>query len=188
MLRSGVGFRRHRLDADRLAVDQAGVGQSLQHPGDDGCVGLHIAQARAREIVKWSGGASGNTKPRNSRSAKRIRLPARDRALGVRPFEVSPSAADGSSGLVAKLADPRPRCAVAVLKRPAISLGDAARGRSRVFPIDTRRHITAIRSDPRPFASVVGGVTPAPIKRAASPSTKTATFCCHTNRSSRFGL
>jgi hypothetical protein len=44
-----IGLQRRRIDADGLALDQAGVGESLQHRGQDVLVRLEIDQAtRAR--------------------------------------------------------------------------------------------------------------------------------------------
>ena len=45
-----------------MALDQAGVGESLQHPGEDSLVRLDIDQAARAGNRQWSG-ASGNTKP-----------------------------------------------------------------------------------------------------------------------------
>jgi hypothetical protein len=49
-----VGFKRRGVDADRLAFDQAGRTQALQHPGEDGAMGFEIDQptrARNRRVV-----------------------------------------------------------------------------------------------------------------------------------------
>src|SRR5687768_6096170 len=60
----GVRLQRRRVNASGLPLDQAGIGQSLQHPGEDRFVRLQVDQATRAEIVEWSGGASGNTNPR----------------------------------------------------------------------------------------------------------------------------
>ena len=48
----GVRFQRRRVNAYGLALDQARVGEALQHPGEDGLVRLEIVKRRVREIVE----------------------------------------------------------------------------------------------------------------------------------------
>ena len=65
----GVRFQRRGIDPDRLASHQPGVGEPLQVPREDRVMGFDVDQpARARDR-RMSGGTSGSTKPRNSRSA-----------------------------------------------------------------------------------------------------------------------
>jgi len=40
-----IRFQRRRVNADSLALDQARIRQSLQHPREDGLVSLEIDQA-----------------------------------------------------------------------------------------------------------------------------------------------
>ncbi len=47
----GIRLQRRRVNPDRLPLHQAGVGQALQHPGEDGLVRLQIDRAtRARTV------------------------------------------------------------------------------------------------------------------------------------------
>jgi hypothetical protein len=65
-----VGFQRRGVDADRLPLDQACVRQPLQHPDEDRLVRLeHRSSGASARSSNGPAGASGNTKPRNSRSA-----------------------------------------------------------------------------------------------------------------------
>ena len=65
----GIRCQRRRVNADRLPFDQSRVGEALHiHVQTASWVSTSINR-RVREIVEWSGGASGSTRPRNSRSA-----------------------------------------------------------------------------------------------------------------------
>jgi hypothetical protein len=84
-----VGFQRRRIDADRRAVDQARIGQSLQHPGEDGFVRLQIDQAPCPGNRRMVGRRRGQHQAEKLAQRKRIRCPPGDRALSVQPFEVA---------------------------------------------------------------------------------------------------
>ena len=63
-----VRFQRRNVDADRLPLEHAGVGQPLQHPREDRLVRLDVDPApRPRDGVEWSGGASCSATSRNCR-------------------------------------------------------------------------------------------------------------------------
>ena len=90
-----AGFERGAIDADRRAAHQAGIGQWLQDPGEDGVVRVDVDQAARARQRRVAGGAScargrcaGSASPRHARRSR-----ARNR--GPRS---SRSAASGSSG------------------------------------------------------------------------------------------
>ena len=84
-----VGLQRRRVDADRLALDQARVRQPLQHPREDGLVRLEIDQAtraRDRRMVRRR---LRQHQPEKLAQRKRIGRTPRDRALRVQAFEIA---------------------------------------------------------------------------------------------------
>ena len=83
-----VGFQRRRIDADGLALDEAGQRQHLQDPGQDGTVGLQIDQAAAPRDRRVLGRRLVQSQAHEATEGQRIRRAPRDPALGIDPFEV----------------------------------------------------------------------------------------------------
>ena len=84
-----IGFQRRRVDADRLAPDQAGVGQPLQHPREDRLVRLEVnppARARHRRVVRRR---LVQRHVQKLPQAQRIGGPPRNRPFRVQTFEVA---------------------------------------------------------------------------------------------------
>ena len=85
----GIRFEGGGIDADRLPRDQAGVGQTLQHPRKHRRVGLQIDQPprpRDRRVV---GGGVWQLQMQEATHTQRVRRPPRDRPLRVQPFKVA---------------------------------------------------------------------------------------------------
>ena len=84
-----VRFGRRRVDGDRLAFDQPGLAESLQHPSKHLTMRFEIDQpTRARDgrMIRrciWEGEAQ------KVPERQRIRRRPRDAALGVDAFEVA---------------------------------------------------------------------------------------------------
>ena len=84
-----VRLERRRVDADRLSLHQARVGQSLQHPGEDRLVRLEIDQAPRARNGRMIGRRLRQHHAEKLAQGKRIGRPPRDGALGVQAFEVA---------------------------------------------------------------------------------------------------
>jgi hypothetical protein len=83
----GVGLQRRRVDADGLPLHQARVGESLQHPGEDGFVRLQIDQPTRGKSS--NGQAALVATPTRETRAGQTNPPPRDRALGIQAFEIA---------------------------------------------------------------------------------------------------
>jgi hypothetical protein len=84
-----VRFQRGRINPNRLAFDQALVGEPLQDPREDGFVRFEIDQApgpRNRRMIRRR---LGQHQPEKLAERKGIRGAPRDGALGVQAFEVA---------------------------------------------------------------------------------------------------
>ena len=84
-----IGFQRRRVDADRLAPDQARVGQPLQHPGEDRQVRLDSdpsPRARHRRVVRRR---RVERHVEELPQAQRIGGPPRNRPFRVQALEVA---------------------------------------------------------------------------------------------------
>ena len=84
-----VGFERRRVDGDRLAFDQAGLAESLQHPRENGAMCFEINQptrAGDRRMVWWR-----VFEPHAQKVAQREGIPGtpRDAALRVNALEIA---------------------------------------------------------------------------------------------------
>lgn len=85
----GVRFQRRRVDADRLAFNEAGRAEALQHPRRHGPMGFEIDQTprpRNRRVV---GRRLPQTHAQKIPQGQRIRRAPRDATLRVTAFEVT---------------------------------------------------------------------------------------------------
>ena len=84
-----VRFQRRCIDPDRLALDESGVGQPLQHPRENRFVRLEAdppPRARHRRVVR-RGFVKRDVEERPQ--AQRIGGPPGNRPLGIEPLEVA---------------------------------------------------------------------------------------------------
>jgi len=84
-----IRFQRRRVNADGLARDQARIGQSLQHPGEDRLMRFEVNQA-----TRAGNGRMVRRRRRQYQSEKfaqgnRIGRPPRNCAFRVEPFEIA---------------------------------------------------------------------------------------------------
>ena len=148
----GVGLERRRVDADRRALDQPGVRQPLQHPGEHRAMRLQIDQptrARDRRVVRRR---FVQVQVQEAPDAQRIGRAPGDRALRVEALEI-----------------PEQQQAKVPTRRETGSSHDLARRTSRTR-LRRRR-----RTAPRPAPDSAVGRTDAPRCAAnlASPPTST---------------
>jgi hypothetical protein len=85
----GVSLQRRRINADGLALDQARIGQALQHPGEDRLVRLEINQATSAGNRRMVRRRVRQHQAEKLAQGKRIGRPPRDRALRVQAFEIA---------------------------------------------------------------------------------------------------
>ena len=84
-----VGFQRRRIDAHRLAADQAGVGQPLEHPREHCPVRLQVhppPRARYRRMVRRR---LVQRDVQELPQAQRVGGPPRDRPFRIQALEVA---------------------------------------------------------------------------------------------------
>jgi hypothetical protein len=90
MLRNAsVRLQCRRVNADRLPLDQACVGETLQHPREDRLVRLEIDQATGPGNRRMIGRRLRQHRPEKLAQGKRIGCAPRNRALGVQAFEIA---------------------------------------------------------------------------------------------------
>src|SRR5438874_92013 len=88
-MRRRVGLQRGRINGYSLPLDQAGLAESLEHPGEDVAMGLKIDQAarpRNRRMIRRGLGKRDTQK---IPERQRVRRPPRNGALRIEPLEVS---------------------------------------------------------------------------------------------------
>jgi hypothetical protein len=84
-----MSIQRRRIDADSLALDQAGVRQPLQHPGEDSLVRLDIDQAAGAGNRRMVRRRFQQRQTEKVAQCKRIGGPPGDRAFRVQALEVA---------------------------------------------------------------------------------------------------
>ncbi len=84
-----VRLQRRCVNADRLPLYQARVGETLQHPREDRLVRLEIDQATGPGNRRMIGRRLRQHQPEKLAHGKRIGRAPRDRALGIQAFEIA---------------------------------------------------------------------------------------------------